>query len=84
MSDQQETNPVEIFAGDFHRAAIIKNMLENNGIYVFVENQHMGSIAPWQVSSGGFNPVRLIISSLNLEQATKLLEEFNSADSDEE
>lgn len=83
MSNQEETKPVEIFAGDFHRAAIIKNMLENNGIYVFVENQHMGSIAPWQVSSGGFNPVRLIISSLNLEQATQLLEEFNSASSDE-
>ncbi|WP_439881065.1 putative signal transducing protein [Pontibacter sp. MBLB2868] len=74
----QETKPVQIFAGDFHRASIIKNMLENHGIYVFVQNEHMGSIAPWQVASGGFNPVKLIVSGLDSEQALRLLEEFNS------
>lgn len=77
MSTQKENKLIEVFAGDFHQAAIIKSMLENNGIYVFVENQHMGSIAPWQVSSGGFNPVRLIISDQDQEQATKLMADFD-------
>lgn len=79
MNDQKNTNPVVIFSGDFHRAAVIKNMLENHGIYVFMENEHMGSIAPWQVSSGGFNPVRLIISSHDQEEAQRLLEGFDEA-----
>lgn len=78
MTREQESKPVVVFAGEFHRAAIIKSMLENNGIYVAMQNQHMGSIAPWQVSSAGFNPVRLIISSHDHEQALKLLEEFNA------
>jgi hypothetical protein len=80
MTHHEETTPVEIFAGDFHRAAVIKNLLENNGIYVFMENQHMGSIAPWQVSSAGFNPVRLIISGQNYEEALRLLEDFNNSE----
>jgi radical SAM superfamily enzyme YgiQ (UPF0313 family) len=83
MAHSEETKPVEIFAGDFHRAAIIKNMLENHGIYVFIENQHMGSIAPWQVSSGGFNPVKLIVSGMDKEEATKLMEDFNKQNFDE-
>ena len=84
MTQPERSEPVLIFSGSFHRAAVIKSMLENNGIYVFMQNEHIGSIAPWQVSSGGFNPVRLLISSLNYEQASKLLEEFNRQDEENE
>ncbi|MFD2513129.1 DUF2007 domain-containing protein [Pontibacter locisalis] len=79
MPHQEASKPVVIFAGEFHRAAVIKNMLENDGIPVFVENQLMGSIAPWQVSSGGISPVRLIISEQDHDQALRLLEKFNNA-----
>lgn len=82
MAQSNENKAVEIFAGDFHRAAVIKNMLENQGIYVFMENQHMGSIAPFQVASGGLNPVRLIISSQDQEEAQRLLEEFEGGRED--
>ncbi|MDO6390537.1 DUF2007 domain-containing protein [Pontibacter sp. BT731] len=77
MAQSEQTKPVVIFSGDFHRAAVIKNMLENHSIYVFMQNEHMGSIAPWQVSSGGFNPVKLIISGQDEEEAQRLLEGFN-------
>jgi hypothetical protein len=77
MTQSEETQPVVIFSGDFHRAAVIKNMLENHGIYVFMQNEHMGSIAPFQVASGGFNPVKLIISGHDEEEAKKLLENFD-------
>lgn len=77
MDSSEQTKPVLIFSGDFHRAAVIKNMLENHGIYVFMQNEHMGSIAPFQVASGGFNPVKLIISGHDEEEAKKLLENFD-------
>ncbi|PKV67010.1 putative signal transducing protein [Pontibacter ramchanderi] len=77
MPQSEQTKPTIIFSGDFHRAAVIKNMLENHGIYVFMQNEHMGSIAPFQVASGGFNPVRLIISGHDEEEAKKLLESFD-------
>ena len=79
MSQSEQTKPTVIFSGDFHRAAVIKNMLENHGIYVFMQNEHMGSIAPWQVASAGFNPVKLIISGQDEEEAKKILEGFDEA-----
>lgn len=77
MTQSEETKPTVIFSGDFHRAAVIKNMLENHGIYVFMQNEHMGSIAPFQVASGGFNPVKLIISGHDEEEAKRLLAGFD-------
>ncbi|PVY44188.1 putative signal transducing protein [Pontibacter virosus] len=84
MTQPEQTKPIVIFSGDFHRAAVIKNMLENHGIYVFMQNEHMGSIAPFQVASGGFNPVKLIISGHDEEEAKRLLEGFNDAAFDNE
>jgi hypothetical protein len=84
MSQTDQTKPTVIFSGEFHRAAIIKNMLENHGIYVFMQNEHMGSIAPWQVASGGMNPVRLIVSSHNEEEARRLLAGFENQALEEE
>ena len=84
MSQPEQTKPTVIFSGDFHRAAVIKNMLENHGIYVFMQNEHMGSIAPWQVASAGFNPVKLIISAQDEEEAKRLLESFNDTAFDTE
>ncbi|MBX0333846.1 DUF2007 domain-containing protein [Pontibacter sp. HSC-14F20] len=84
MTPSDQTKPIVIFSGDFHRAAVIKNMLENHSIYVFMQNEHMGSIAPWQVASGGFNPVKLIISGQDEEEAKRLLEGFNDAAFDNE
>ncbi|NEU07870.1 hypothetical protein GZH53_06055 [Flavihumibacter sp. R14] len=34
----------------------------------------MGTIAPWRVVAGGFNPVKVIVSSSDYEQAIKLIE----------
>ncbi|WP_299705752.1 DUF2007 domain-containing protein [uncultured Pontibacter sp.] len=82
MTKSDQTKPIVIFSGDFHRAAVIKNMLENHGIYVFMENEHMGSIAPFQVASGGFNPVKLIISGHDEQEAKRLLEDFDRGDSE--
>ncbi|MBF8964384.1 DUF2007 domain-containing protein [Pontibacter sp. FD36] len=79
MAQPEQSKPTIIFSGDFHRAAVIKNMLENHGIYVFIQNEHMGSIAPFQVASGGFNPVRLIISGHDEEEAQRLLDGFDAA-----
>jgi len=38
---------VEIFAGEFYQASMIKDLLEDNNIEVFIENEMMGNIAPW-------------------------------------
>lgn len=78
MEKQDDIMPVEAFAGELWQATMIQNILEDNQIQAFLENELMGTIAPWRVVAGGFNPVRVIVSSSDYKQATKLIEEFNN------
>lgn len=75
MKDSQLT---VIFKGNPVEAEMIKNMLVEHGIRAILKNQLMGSIAPWHVSPGGFDPVEVEILANNKEEALKLIEEFNA------
>ncbi len=77
MKYNKDIKPAVVFEGDFMQAALIKNLLEHNEIQVFIENQLVGSIAPWQVTAGGLNPVKVVVSSLDYDQAIRLVEDFN-------
>ena len=78
MKNDTESNPVEIFAGTPVESGILKSILEDAGIMVFLLDDLMGSIAPWQVSAGGAGAVKVVISSLDLERARPIVEEFNN------
>lgn len=77
MENQKESVPVQVFAGDFQQAHVIKNMLEHHGIPVFIENEMMSSIAPFQVTAGGLSPVKVVVSSSDRDEAVRLIEDFN-------
>nr|WP_294896734.1 DUF2007-related protein [uncultured Pedobacter sp.] len=78
MEKHNNIKPIEVFAGQLWQATMIQNILEDNGIQVFLENELMGTVAPWRVVAGGFNPVKVIVSNTDYEQAVKLIEEFNN------
>lgn len=80
MQKGNDIKPVEVFAGELWQATMIQNILEDNQIQVFLENELMGTIAPWRVAAGGFNSVKVIVSSSDFEQAIKLIEEFNNSE----
>jgi len=67
---------VEIFAGEFYQASMIKDLLEDNGIEVFIENELMGNIAPWNIVSGGVAPVKLKILNSDYALSKELIEAF--------
>jgi len=75
-----QTKSVRVFAGELWQATMIKNLLDENEIPAFLENELMGTIAPWRVSAGGMAPVVVIVEDVNEERALKLIEEFNQAD----
>ena len=81
MNEQNNIKLVEVFAGELWQATMIKNILEDNQIQTFLENELMGTIAPWRVAAGGFSPVKVIVSNLDFEQSLKLIEEFNTSES---
>ena len=50
---------VEVYDGKFVEAHILKSMLEDAEIEVFVFDDNIGVIAPWNAAGGGAGAVRL-------------------------
>ncbi len=71
---------IVIFSGNPIDAEMIKEMLLDNGIPAHLKNQLMGSIAPWHVSAGGFEPVEIVIMKKDEEKARRLIDEFNKGE----
>ena len=68
-----------IYEGNSIESEMVKEILQDHGIIVNIKNQLMGTIAPWQVSAGGFDPIKLEIFVKDKEKALRLIEEFNSS-----
>ncbi|WP_320018417.1 DUF2007 domain-containing protein [Labilibaculum manganireducens] len=75
-ANKDDLDLIVIYSGNPIDSEIIKDILTENGIAVNVKNQLMGTIAPWQVSAGGVNPVELEIFARDKEQALRLINEF--------
>ena len=67
-----------VFNGSNFEAMNVRNLLENEGISVFVQNEYMSNIEPWVVTSGGLNPVKLQVDESDFEQAKKIIEDYIS------
>lgn len=68
---------VVVFRGNTIDAEIVKEILIDNGIMAHMKNQLMGSIAPWQVSAGGLDPVEVEVLEKDSEKALQLVKDFN-------
>ncbi len=79
MEKQDDIKLVEVFAGEHWQATMIQNVLNENQIQAFLENELMGTIAPWRIAPGGFNPVKVIVANHDYELSLKLIEEFNNS-----
>ena len=76
---EKDTDLIVIFRGNPVDSEIIKDMLIDQGIIANLRNQLMGTIAPWQVSAGGLDPVEVEIFARDKEKALDLIEEFNQS-----
>ncbi|MBC8003973.1 MAG: DUF2007 domain-containing protein [Verrucomicrobia bacterium] len=77
MKNEDDLKLVEVFAGELWQATMIKNVLEDNNIQLFIQNSLMGVIEPWVVSPGGFEPVKVIVTNTDYEKAMQLVGEYN-------
>jgi hypothetical protein len=67
-----------IFSGNYSESMIVKNILENENIEVFIVNESMSNIEPWAISSGGFNPVILKVHDDDFEKARNIISDYNN------
>jgi len=76
MKEHDETKAVEVFAGTIFEAEVLKSMLTDNMIDSYLQDEYMGTIAPWNAVPGGVGAVKVVVSSVDVERATPIVEAF--------
>lgn len=71
---------IEIFRGSYIETMNIKNLLENNGISVFIANEYMANIQPWSVSAGGNDPVILKVLEKDMADSKIIIDNYNKGE----
>lgn len=69
-----------IFNGNYSEVINLKNLLENSNIEAFIQNENMGAIQPWTITSGGLNPIILKVEDQNFEEALKIIEDYKNGE----
>jgi hypothetical protein len=81
---KNEDKTAEAFSGELWKATMIKNILEDNNIQAFLNNELLGSVAPYLADGGGMANIKVIVNAAQLDDALKLIDEFNSSEAIEE
>ncbi len=76
MNQKIDIKAIEIFAGPIMEAQLVKSLLENAEIETYLQNEYTGTLVPWQASGGGASPVKVIISSEDLEKAMEVMADY--------
>jgi hypothetical protein len=76
MAKNNDFQTVEIFSGLDWQAAMVKNLLENEGIQCFIKDEILGTIAPWYTGNPGPGSVTVVISSLDMAKAKPIIEDY--------
>ncbi|WP_299497790.1 DUF2007 domain-containing protein [Mucilaginibacter sp.] len=76
MKTDNSTEPVEVFAGSVLDAGMIQSLLEQEGIPAFIQNEYMGSIAPWQVTAGGSAAAKVVVAKADHEKAVQVINDY--------
>ena len=68
--------PVEIFSGTAWEAALVKSLLDNAEIESFLKDEIRGTMAPWHISPGGTDSVKIVVAGNDVEKAKQVVNEF--------
>jgi hypothetical protein len=78
VEHKNENKLVEVFTGELWLATMIKNLLEDNEIKVFAEDEYLGTVESTRNVQRRSNPVHLMVSGEDYDLSMELIEEFNS------
>lgn len=84
MKNNKKIEPIEVFDGTQWQAILVKSLLDNAEIESFVKDQRMGILEPWVVDAGGAGPVKIFVSSLDVEKALEVIAQYEQAEKLEE
>ncbi|MCK9400903.1 MAG: DUF2007 domain-containing protein [Bacteroidales bacterium] len=78
ITDNNENDPVEVFAGTSWEVALVQSLLENAEIKVYIHYGGEGTLAPWD-SGGGLPINRIIVSSSDYNKAKVVVDQYHAA-----
>jgi hypothetical protein len=73
-----DNKPIVVFSGELWKASMIKEILEDNNIQVFLQDEYLGNGMSYMISAGGINPVKVVVSTLDYNLAIKIIADFDS------
>ena len=76
MKTNDNNAPVEVFSGTIVEAEIVKSLLENAEIETFLNDELIGTLAPWNAAPGGLGAVKIVVSTLDYDKAMVVVEEY--------
>lgn len=76
MAKKDEIVPVEVFSGTIWEAGMVKNLLESAGIETFLRDENTGTLAPWYTAPGGMGSIKVIVSSVDCDNAVLIVAEY--------
>ncbi|MBN2274728.1 MAG: DUF2007 domain-containing protein [Bacteroidales bacterium] len=76
MREKNRIRSVQVFEGTATEAAMVKSLLENAEIQAFLKDDVYGTLAPWVTSAGGAGAVKVIVSSVDAENAKLVVEDY--------
>lgn len=77
MSDNKQPRPVVVFTGQSWEAEMVKNILENEDIQAFINNEFVGTLVPFYTTPG-MGAVKVVVSSENEDKAKALIANFEN------
>lgn len=78
MQAHDETRAVEVFSGSIYEAEILKSILADNKIDSYLQDEYMGTMAPWNVAPGGVGSVKVVVSSDDLERTQPIVDDYRN------
>ncbi|MCX6242092.1 MAG: DUF2007-related protein [Bacteroidetes bacterium] len=76
MKTKDEIFPVEVYSGSIWEAELVKSLMENAEIETFLLDENTGTLAPWYTAGGGAGSVKVVVSSLDLDQAKLIIGQY--------
>ena len=71
-----EDELVTVFEGALIEVDILKSRLEAEGITCFLNDNYMGTLAPFYTSVGGVSPIKIIVPKTEKERAKPIIEDY--------
>jgi len=76
MKDQDDRKPVVVYSGSPWEVELVRSLLENAEIEAYLQDENLGTMAPFYTAPGGAGSVKVVVPSQDYEQARQVIEEF--------